>query len=99
MLALECDGNFMTVLTYPSIDQAGTATVGPGDGVQNHGHALDSQVTSVTGKFNGKSLFVGLLPQKDNWYYEPVNRSTAQWGSTTFPGSRRTRAFGGPWAA
>ena len=85
VLALECDGNFMTVLTYPSIDQAGTATVGPGDGVQNHGHALDSQVTSVTGKFNGKSLFVGLLPQKDNWYYEPVNKKYSASGQYNIP--------------
>jgi hypothetical protein len=74
VLALQCDGNFMTVLTYPSIDQAGAVTVGPGAEVQNHGTALKLYATAVSAKFNGKSVFVGVLPQKDNWYYEPVNK-------------------------
>jgi len=74
VLALQCDGNFMTVLTYPSIDQAGTVAIGAGDGVQNHGTALNSCVSAVSAKFNGKSVFVGIVPQKDCWYYEPVNK-------------------------
>jgi hypothetical protein len=85
VLALQCDGNFMTVLTYPSIDQAGTATVGPGEGVQNHGAALSSQVSALSAKFNGKSVFVGILPQKDNWYYEPVNKKYSASGQYNIP--------------
>ncbi len=85
VLALECGGNFMTVLTYPSIDQAGTVTVGPGEGVQNHGAVLNSQVTALSAKFNGKSVFVGILPQKDNWYYEPVNKKYSASGQYKIP--------------
>jgi hypothetical protein len=85
VLALQCDGNFMTVLTYPSIDQAGTATVGSGEGVQNHGAALNSQVSALSAKFNGKSVFVGMLPQKDNWYYEPVNKKYSASGQYIIP--------------
>lgn len=85
VLALQCDGNFMTVLTYPSIDQAGTATVGPGEGVQNHGAALNAQVTALSAKFNGKSVFVGLLPQKNNWFYEPVNKKYSASGQYKIP--------------
>jgi hypothetical protein len=85
VLALQCDGNFMTVLTYPANDQAGAVTVGSGAGVENHGTALKLYATAVSAKFNGKSVFVGVLPQKDNWYYEPVNKKYSASGQYNIP--------------
>lgn len=71
VIALERDGNHMSILTYPSIDQAGELTVAS-EGAQ--GQNSSAIASSMSAKFNGNSVFVCLLPQKDLWYSEMITK-------------------------
>lgn len=57
------DGKFMSVITYPSIDQAGDILIGS-----------DDAVSAVTTRFKGQSIFVGLLANQGNWHFERIGR-------------------------
>ncbi len=74
VIALNCDGNFMSVLTYPSTDQAGDILIGRDQAVTNHGQRVSPSITAVNASFKGRSIFVGLLDHRENWYYERINK-------------------------
>ena len=82
VIALNCDGNFMSVLTYPSIDQAGDVLIGSDQAVANHGQRVSPSVAAANAKFDGKSVFVGLLPHQDNWYCEGCDPKAFRYAST-----------------
>lgn len=95
VIALNCDGNFMSALAYPSVEQAGDVLIGSDHAVSNHGQAVVPSITAVNARFRGKSIFVGLLPHPGNWYYERINKiysSSGQYISDwkpSYPGTWR----------
>jgi len=95
VIALNCDGNFTSVLTYPSADQAGDILIGRDQAVNNHGQRVFPSITAVNARFKGKSIFVGLLHHRDNWYYERINKVYSASGqyvsdwSAPYPGTWR----------
>jgi hypothetical protein len=64
----------MTLISYPSIDQAGGLTIAAGGEARKNGPDLAAHVDSLSARFKGKSVFVAVLPQQNNWYYEAVNK-------------------------
>ncbi len=74
LLALQSDGKYVAVMTYPSIDQAGDATMGPPSAPSDQNKASGGRVSSLSAKFAGNSVFVGMLPQKGTWYSEDVGK-------------------------
>lgn len=85
LLALNCNGNFMSMMTFPSKEQAGELIVSAGEGVTNHGVAVNTIVSAATAHFREKSVFIGLLPQKDNWYYEAGGKKYSAAGQYPIP--------------
>jgi hypothetical protein len=74
VVALERDGNHMSILTYPSIKQAGELTLGfdgPEDDANRGSNAI---AKSLSAKLGGQSVFVCLLPQKNLWYSQVVTK-------------------------
>lgn len=76
VIALERDNNHMSLLTFPSISQAGELTIGLEGGEANRvtGQSAGALVNTISAKFDGHSIFVSLLPQKNLWYSEVVTK-------------------------
>ena len=74
-IALNEDGSFMSVITYPSVDQGGDISIRSDDeAAGRNGKPVSLSVTEVSAAFQEKSIFVGLLPHQDNWHYEPIKK-------------------------
>ncbi|MFH1268002.1 MAG: hypothetical protein ABIK89_19975 [Planctomycetota bacterium] len=74
-IAFSGDGSFMSVMTYPSVDQAGDISISSDDeAAGQHGKPVSLSITEVSAAFQGKSIFVGLLPHQNNWHYEPIKK-------------------------
>ncbi len=63
VIGLDGDGDFVGVITYPSIDQASDILIG-----------VDDAVREASARFKGQSIFVGLLDGRDNWHFERIRR-------------------------
>ncbi|MBC8870392.1 MAG: hypothetical protein H8E44_13295 [Planctomycetes bacterium] len=74
VIGLDCDGNSVSVITYPSVDQAGDILIGSDKAVSNHGHPVFPSISAVNANFKGQSIFVGLLDDRDNWHFERIRR-------------------------
>ena len=74
LICLNGDGDFMSVVTYPTVDQAGDALIGADEAVNSTGRPALRRITVVDAKFDGQSVFVGLLPNRNNWRYEEVKK-------------------------
>jgi hypothetical protein len=74
IIALNCDGDLMSVITYPSVDQAGDVVVGAKREISNHGHAVSPAIIAVNARFLNESVFIGLLPHQHNWHFERIKK-------------------------
>jgi hypothetical protein len=94
-VVLNCDGDFMSVLTYPSLQQAGDVVIASDGPVNNHGRLVSPSVAEVNARFHGKSVFIGLLPHRGNWHFERINKVYSSSGqyisgwSPPYPGAWR----------
>jgi len=98
VIGLDDDGNFMSVITYPSIDQAGDILIGDDEAVSNRGRRVYRSVSAINARFEGKSIFVGLLDDQDNCHFERISRiysSSGQYISDWKPPYPGTWRLGG----
>ncbi len=68
------DGNSMSVITYPSIDQAGEILIGADEAISSRGQRVSPSVSAINTKFKGQSIFIGLLENQDTWHFERIGR-------------------------
>jgi len=74
VIGLDSDGSFTTVITYPSVDQAGDILIGSDETVSNRGRRAFPFVSEIDTKFQGQNIFVGLLDDRENWHFERIGR-------------------------
>jgi hypothetical protein len=73
VVALDCSSSAMTVLTYPSFQQSGTVSITAGS-PGSQAPDVPCHASALGARFADKPLVVGVLPQKNNWFFEPVNK-------------------------